>query len=188
MKKMKVAVLIVMAASLMSLIAPGERGTSFTPNYKGWYYLRTQFTGDELSLESNGAASTYMNGGSFMSPQKGATGTMWQLVPDAANAGWYRLKSKDQGANKCLEANGKDSPVHGGAAFMDDCKNVSGQLWRLELVSSTNGDHLYRLRSMSGDKNFSLEGNKIGGSKGGNAFMDNTQNVSGQMWRLVPVQ
>ena len=188
MKNLKAIAVIVLAASLMSLIAPGERGRSFTPNYKGWYYLRTQFTGDDLSLESNGAASTYMNGGSFMSSQKGASGTMWQFVPDAANVGWYRLKSKDQGNNKCLEANGKDSPVHGGAAFMDDCKNVSGQLWRLDLVSSANGDHIYRLRSMSGGNNFSLEGNKPGGSKGGNAFMDNTQNVSGQMWRLVPTE
>lgn len=188
MKNLKASVLLIMAVCLTSLTFAQERGTSFTPNYKGWYYLRTQFTGDDLSLESNGAASTYMNGGSFMSPQKGATGTMWQLVPDTKNVGWYRLKSKDQGTNKCLEANGKDSPVHGGAAFMDDCKDVSGQLWKLELVSSNNGDHIYRLRSMSGGNKVSLEGNKIGGSKGGNSFMDNTQNVSGQMWRLVPVQ
>lgn len=165
-----------------------ERGHSFTPNYKGWYYLRTQFTGDDLSLESNGAASKIMNGASFMSSQKGATGTMWQLVADTTNKGWYRLKSKDQGDGKCLEANGKDSPVHGGASFMDDCKNVSGQLWVLELVSSVNGDHIYRLRIMGGDKKVSLEANKPGGIKGGNAFMDTTQNVSGQMWRLVPVK
>lgn len=188
MKKLKAAVLLVMTVFLTTLTFAQDRGHSFTPNYKGWYFLRTQFTGDDLSLESNGAASTYMNGGAFMSSQKGASGTMWQFVPDAANPGWYRLKSNDQGANKCLEANGKDSPVHGGAAFMDDCKNVSGQLWRLELVSSTNGDHIYRLRSMSGDKKVSLEGNKPGGSKGGNAFMDNTQNAAGQMWRLVPAQ
>lgn len=188
MKKLNTTILIIMLASITSVSFAQERGHSFTPNYKGYYYLRTQNTGDELSLESNGAASTHMNGGAFMSPQKGATGTMWQLVPDATRRGWYRLKSKDQGANKCLEANGKESPVHGGACFMDDCKDVSGQLWVLELVSSTKGDHVYRLRSMSGDKNFSLEGNGPGGDKGGNAFMDNTQNVTGQMWRLVPVQ
>jgi hypothetical protein len=187
MKKLKTTILMIIAASLTSLTFAQERGRSFTPNYKGYYYLRTQFTGDELSLESNGAASTHMNGGAFMSSQKGASGTMWQLVPDAKQRGWYRLKSKDQGSNKCLEANGKDSPVHGGASFMDDCKDVSGQLWVLELVSSANGDHLYRLRSMSGEKKVSLEGNKPEGDKGGNAFMDNTQNVSGQMWRLVPV-
>lgn len=188
MKKLKATILIIMAASLTSLTFAQERGRSFTPNYKGYYYLRTQSAGDELTLESNGAASTYMNGAAFMSSQKGASGTMWQLVPDADNAGWYRLKSKDQGANKCLEANGKESPVHGGASFMDDCKNASGQLWVLELVSSAKGDHIYRLRSMLGAKKVSLACNKPGGDKGGNAFMDNTQNVPGQMWRLVPVQ
>lgn len=165
-----------------------ERGNSFSPNYKGWYYLRTQLSGDALSLESNGATSKYMNGAAFMSSQKGATGTMWKFVPDTQHPGWYRLKSKDQGDNKCLESNGKESPVHGGASFMDDCKDVSGQLWVLELVTVKNGDHVYRLRSMLGDKKVSLEGNEPGGSKGGNAFMDNTQNVSGQMWRLVPVK
>ena len=90
--------------------------------------------------------------------------------------------------NKCLESNGKESNVKGGAAFMDDCKNVSGQLWRLDLVSSKNGDHLYRLRSMLHQNNQALEGNKQGGDKGGNSFMNDTQNVSGQMWRLVPVK
>jgi len=180
---------LALALGFVSQSYAQERGHSFSPNYKGYYYLRTQFTGDALSLESNGAASKTMNGGSFMSTQKGATGTMWQLVPDTEQKGWYRLKSKDQGANKCLESNGKDSNVKGGASFMDDCKNVSGQLWRLELVSSKDGDHIYRLRSMLHGNKFSLEGNKPdGGSNSGNAFMDNTQNVSGQMWRLVPVK
>ena len=98
------------------------------------------------------------------------------------------MKTKSTGANKCLESNGKESNVKGGAAFMDDCKNASGQLWRLDLVSSNNGDHLYRLRSKLHQNNQALEGNKQGGDKGGNSFMNDTQNVSGQMWRLVPVK
>lgn len=163
-----------------------ERGNSFSPNYKGYYYLRTAFTGDDLSLEANDATSKTMNGATFMSSQKGAAGTMWQLV--ANGDGWYRLKTKSTGANKCLESNGKESNVKGGAAFMDDCKNASGQLWRLDLVSSNNGDHLYRLRSKLHQNNQALEGNKQGGDKGGNSFMNVTQNASGQMWRLVPVK
>ena len=74
-----------------------ERGNSFSPNYKGYYYLRTAFTGDDLSLEANEATSKTMNGAAFMSSQKGATGTMWQLV--ANGDGWYRLKTKFTGAN-----------------------------------------------------------------------------------------
>ncbi len=187
MKKIKFTFLLLLIAGLAGVFAQ-ERGHSFSPNYKGYYFLRTHFTGDDLSLESNGASSKMMNGASFMSSNNGATGTMWQFVPDENHKGWYRLKSKDQGNNKCLESNGKDSNVKGGASFMDDCKNVSGQLWRLELVSSNNGDHLYRLRSMLHENKFSLEGNTPDGIKGGNAFMNTTQNVSGQMWRLVPVK
>lgn len=179
---------VLFALGLLTQASAQERGRSFSPNYKGFFYLRTQLSGDALSLESNGAASTVMNGASFMSDQQGVTGTMWQLVPDAKNKGWYRLKSKDQGAGKCLEANGSASSVKGGAAFMDDCKDVKGQLWRLDLVSVTNGDHLYRLRSMQYGNTMALEGNGAASNvQGGNAFMDKTQNVSGQMWRLVPV-
>lgn len=187
MKKIKLTFLLLFTVGLTGVFAQ-ERGHSFTPNYKGYYFLRTSFTGDDLSLESNGASSKTMNGGSFMSSQNGTSGTMWQLIPDEGNKGWYRLKSKDQGSNKCLEGNSMDSDIKGGAAFMDDCKNVSGQLWRLELVSSANGDHLYRLRNMNHNNKFSLEGNTPSGEKGGNAFMNTTQNVSGQMWRLVPVK
>lgn len=187
MKKIKITFLAIILAGTTGISAQ-ERGRSFSPNFKGHYYLRTAFTGDDLSLEANEAHSKTMNGAAFMSSQKGATGTMWQLIPDAGQRGWYRLKTRHTGENKCLESNGKESPVKNGAAFMDDCKNVSGQLWRLDLVSSNNGDHLYRLRSMLHQNNQALEGNKPGGDKGGNSFMNNTQNVSGQMWRLVPVE
>jgi hypothetical protein len=53
-----------------------------------------------------------------------------------------------------------------------------------------HGDHLYRLRNMMQGNNASLEGNKPGEGAvySGNAFMDKTQDVSGQYWRLVPVE
>lgn len=182
-----IGLMLIITTSLQSFAQ--ERGVSFSPNYKGYFYLRTQQHGDALSLESNASLSPFKDGAAFMSAQKGATGTMWQLVPDANNKGWYRLKSKHMGVNKCLEAN---NPVNGsaknGSSFMDDCQNVSGQLWVLELVSATNGDHLYRLRSMAHKKERSLEGNKPDGSRTGITFMDTNQNVTGQYWRLVPVK
>ena len=55
---------------------------------------------------------------------------------------WYRLQTVFRGAGECLEGNQSSSPVHGGAAFMDRCQNVSGQLWRL--VPEGNG---FRLRT-----------------------------------------
>ena len=188
MKPLKTLVMTLFIGFTLTSYAQ-DRGRSFTPNYKGYYYLRTAFTGDELSLESNGSASNVMSGASFMSSQKGATGTMWKLVPDTKNKGWYRLKSNDQGEGKCLEANTAGGEKDG-RSFMDACQDVTGQLWRLDLVSANNGDHLYRLRTMLHGNNFSLEGNKPDNKSvySGNAFMDKTQNVSGQMWRLVPVE
>lgn len=183
------AILIVMFLGLTLTSYAQERGHSFSPNYQGYYYLRTAFTGDQFSLESNDPTSSYMNGAVFMTDEQGVTGTMWKFVPDNQNKGWYRLKSAFQGDRKCLECNGSSSDVKNGAAFMDDCKNVSGQLWRLELVSSANGDHLYRLRSMLHGNDASLEGNRSNGdAEAGNSFMDATQDVSGQYWRLVPVK
>jgi hypothetical protein len=44
---------------------------------------------------------------------------------------WYKLQTAFRGAGECLEGNQSSSPVHGGAAFMDRCQNVSGQLWSL---------------------------------------------------------
>lgn len=188
MKVVKLIVLVLLTAVISQLYAQ-ERGRSFSPNFTGYYYLRTQFTGDDLSLECNGAESDFMNGAAFMSSDKGKSGQMWKLVPDPQNRGWYRLQTALHGNKKCLECNGKDSSVKGGASFMDNCQNVSGQLWRLELVSANNGDHIYRLRSMLHGSVYSLEGNKPDGkSNTGNTFMDKTQNVSGQMWRLVPVE
>ena len=188
MKVLK-SILIVMFIGLALTSYAQDRGRSFSPNHQGYYYLRTAFTGDALSLESNDPTSSYMSGAAFMSPEQGVTGTMWYFVPDAKSRGWYRLKSSFQGDGKCLEGNSRGG-VKDGRAFMNDCQDVKGQLWRLDLVSSNNGDHLYRLRNMMQGNNASLEGNKPGEGAvySGNAFMDKTQDVSGQYWRLIPVE
>jgi hypothetical protein len=96
---------------------------------------------------------------------------------------WYRLKTQFRGDGECLEGNQGASPVHGGAAFMDTCQNVSGQLWKLE--PADNGH--YRLKTQFRGDGECFEGNQ-GASPvhGGAAFMDKCQNVSGQLWLLVP--
>jgi hypothetical protein len=175
MKKIKLAALALLIAGTFGAFAQ-TKGVKFDPEYKGYYFLRTQFTGDELSLECNGAESTTMNGAAFMSSQKNGTGQQWQFVPDATRKGWYRLQTKLHGNKKCLESNAKNGQAKKGASFMDNCQNVSGQLWQLEDA----GNGYYRLRSMLHGKSHSLEG-----SKNANSFMDKTQNVSGQLWYLV---
>lgn len=187
MKNLKaIGLMLLITTSLQSFAQ--ERGVSFSDNDNAFFYLRTQQHGDALSLESNDASSQTMDGAAFMSSQKGATGSMWQFVPAEGNEGWYHLKSINGGNDKCLEANSPvDGSAKGGASFMDNCQNVSGQLWKLELVSDTNGDHIYRIRSYAHGNDRSLEGNKPDGSRSGITFMDKTQNVLGQMWRLIIV-
>lgn len=51
---------------------------------------------------------------------------------EPANDGWYRMKTMFRGEENCLEGNQAASPVHSGAAFMDRCQDVSGQLWKFE--------------------------------------------------------
>jgi hypothetical protein len=188
MKNLKV-ILLMMGIALSLQSYAQEKGVAFSAGDQGYFYLRTLQHGDKLSLESNGALSPFKDGSSFMSAQKRASGTMWQFVPVAGQAGWYHLQSKGAGKSKCLEANNPvTGSAKGGSSFMDNCGNVTGQLWKLELVSSNNGDYIYRLRSYAHGNDRSLEGNKPDGSRTGITFMDTTQDVTGQKWRLVRVK
>lgn len=98
---------------------------------------------------------------------------------------FYKLKTKFQGPNRCLEGN---RHVHTatlkGAAFMDRCQSVSGQKW--QFVPQANG--YYRMKTQFQGPRKCLEGNKRAASStlGGAAFMDNCQNVSGQLWKIKP--
>lgn len=186
MNKVKFTVLAVLLVLVGMFSASAQtKGTKFDPTYTGYYLLRTQFTGDKLSLECNGAESPYKNGAAFMSSQGGATGQKWKFVPAPNYRGWYYLQTQLHGSGKSLECNGKESPVKGGASFMDNTKNVTGQLWKLEDA----GNGYYRLRSKLHGQIYSLEGNSPDSDyHGGNSFMDDTQNVSGQLWYLVPVK
>jgi hypothetical protein len=182
MKTVRLAITFFVAMWSLQVLA--QKGVKFDPNYKGYYVLKNLFRGEEEALECNSADSKYMNGGAFMSPQTGPpTGQQWKFV--AVDRGWYKMQTRLHGSNKCFEGNAVDGIVKQGAAFMDNCQNVPGQLWRLEEVSGLT--NVYRLKTQfNGDGN-SLEGNRIGGSRGGNAFMNSTQNVTGQMWYLLKV-
>lgn len=102
--------------------------------------------------------------------------------------GWYRLQTMFlEKENRCLEGNkiGPNSTL-GGATFQDKCQNVSGQYWKF--VPSDQAGY-YRLKTMFLEKEgYCLEGNKIGPNStlGGATFQDKCQNVSGQLWKIVP--
>ena len=106
--------------------------------------------------------------------------------------GWYRLKTMFRGENECLEGNEAGSSVHGGAAFMDKCKNVSGQLWKIEKATNPPAETpkfngWYRLRTQFRGKSESLEGNQASSkTHNGAAFMAKKQYVTGQLRNIVP--
>ncbi|MBC7572013.1 MAG: RICIN domain-containing protein [Spirosoma sp.] len=170
-------------AVLCVLVSISASYAQFDPNYKGYYNLKTQFRGDAEMLEGNGAASTYMNGASFMSPQKGATGQRWKVIPEPGKDGYYRLKTQDRGDNECLEGNEMKGKSKNGVAFVTPCRNVTGQLWKIDKDGAN-----YRLTTMFQGKEHNLEGNQMKGAMGGNAFLNTRQNVSGQLWKFDQVR
>ena len=94
--------------------------------------------------------------------------------------GFYLLKTKFQGTERCLEGNQVKGSMNG-AAFMDTCQNVTGQLWRFEPA----GNGFYKMQTQFGaPKGECLEGNQFKGDVSGVAFMDKCQAVSGQLWKI----
>ena len=113
-----------------------------------------------------------------------SSGQNWKLVP--SGDGYYKLQTKFLGNKKCLEGNrvAEDSTL-GGAAFMDDCNNASGQNWKLV----PSGDGYYKLQTKFLGNEKCLEGNRLAkdSTLGGAAFMDDCNNASGQNWKLVKI-
>ena len=101
------------------------------------------------------------------------------------NPGYFKLQTMFQEAdNKCFEGNrfAADATLQGGA-FMDDCQNVSGQMW----TAVPEGNGFFRLKTQFQGDNKCLEGNRFApdATLKGAAFMDDCQNVSGQLWKAV---
>lgn len=164
-------------------------GASVSSAHADQYFnLTTRFLQSEgKCLEGNRLASnSTLGGAAFMDNCQNVTGQMWKLVPQSN--GYFRLQTKFlESQNKCLESNKVSrGATLGGAAFMDTCQNVSGQYWRIDPIAGG----FFRLRSMFLEsENKCLEGNRFAPTStlAGAAFMDTCQNVTGQMWTLVPL-
>ena len=169
---------------ILGLFAFVAAGPAEAQDFPGTYRLQTMFQAPENKcFEGNRfSAESTLGGAAFMDTCQNVTGQLWTI--QAQGDGWYRLKTLFQGDGKCLEGN-RYAPeaVLSGAAYMDNCQNVSGQLWKLE----PQGDGWYRLKTQFQGEGKCLEGNRFApeSTLGGAAFMDNCQNVSGQLWKLV---
>lgn len=162
-------------------------GQALSLEFSGYYKLQTLFQEpDNKCLEGNKfAPSSTLKGAAFMDTCQNVSGQLWKFVPAGGN--YYRLKTLFQEPyNKCLEGNKlAPSSTLGGAAFMDTCQNVSGQLWKI--TPAQNGYYKMQTQFQAPD-NKCFEGNKFAPTSTlqGAAFMDTCQNVSGQLWKFVP--
>lgn len=163
----------------------------------GWYKLKTEFQGDGKCLESNQITlppssliagtmkGVVFKGASFMDHCQNVGGQAWRFVPEDSG-GYYRLKSRLHD-DKCLEVDTLGpTAVLGGAAFMADCGDVPGQLWRPVPAGTSSG--YYNLQSKAQDSKC-LEGNQFefgDENHQGPAFMNGcSAEVTDQHWKFV---
>jgi uncharacterized protein YkwD len=162
------------------------------PSTDGYFQLQTQLVkGENKCFEGQGGAApgsdAVLEGGAFMNFCQLVSGQKWKLVAEAN--GYYRLQNQiGENENLCLEGNRRaDGAVLGGAAIMHPCQDVSGQFWKF--VDA--GNNYFRMQTMFLEaENKCLEGQ--GGAAPGSgavldgaAFMNDCQEVSGQLWQVV---
>ena len=105
----------------------------------GYFEITSLFVENKgLVLEGNGGLdpNNTLGGAAFMSPQKGATGTQWKIIP--LDNGYFQLTTLFvEDRNLVLEGNGGLDPNNtlGGAAFMSPQTNASGTMWKAIPVS-----------------------------------------------------
>ncbi len=151
----------------------------------GYYKLKTVFRGENECLEGNRIdGNSTLAGAAFQDTCQDVDGQAWSFTkrPD----GYYTLRTKFLGEDKCLEGNQVAGKVLGGAAFLDTCQEVTGQQWKLVKA----GDNLFRLQTKFREKEGEcLEGNRLAPESvlKGAAFMDKCQNVTGQLWYVTAI-
>lgn len=101
-----------------------------TPVDPGHYQIWTEHDGERLCLDGNDRESPIHEGAAFAEPCRLIAGQIWSIA--AEENGFARLHTEFYEHSACLESNAPGSQrVHSGAAYMDACQNVTGQLWRL---------------------------------------------------------
>ena len=103
-----------------------------TPVRNGYFKLTTQFReSNKECLEGNQVKGSAMKGVAFMDKCQNVTGQLWKATP--AGNGYFKLTTKfRESKGECLESNEVKGSAMNGAAFMDKCQNVTGQLWKFQ--------------------------------------------------------
>ncbi|MFD6664098.1 RICIN domain-containing protein [Micromonospora chalcea] len=173
------------AAAVKTVDVAGQPTAQAPPSAGGYYKLKTVFRGENECLEGNRVdGNSTLAGAAFQNTCQDVDGQAWSFTkrPD----GYYTLRTKFLGEEKCLEGNQLAGKVLGGAAFLDTCREVTGQQWKLVKA----GDNLFRLQTKFREKEGEcLEGNRFAPTSvlKGAAFTDKCQNVTGQLWYLTAI-
>jgi hypothetical protein len=105
------------------------------PLENGYFQLTTAFMESKgLVLEGNGGfnPSITLEGAAFLSPDAGASGTMWKMIP--LENGYFQLTTLFmESKGLVLEGNGGLNPsiTLGGAAFLSPDAGASGTMWKM---------------------------------------------------------
>lgn len=173
------------AAAVKTVDVAAQPAAQAPPSAGGYYKLKTVFRGEDECLEGNRVdGNSTLAGAAFQNTCQDVDGQAWSFTkrPD----GYYTLRTKFLGKEKCLEGNQIAGKVLGGAAFLDTCREVTGQQWKLVKA----GDNLFRMQTKFREKEGEcLEGNRFAPTSvlKGAAFTDKCQNVTGQLWYLTAI-
>ncbi|KAB7730350.1 hypothetical protein F5984_14430 [Rudanella paleaurantiibacter] len=112
----------------------GQFWTIEASDKSGYYILKNLFRGAGECLDITNANDASRPGllAAQMRKAEKRTGQYWMIEPVGNDT--YRLKTLYTGNNKCLEGNAAWTGAKDGITFMDDCKNVTGQLWKFERI------------------------------------------------------
>ncbi len=171
-----------------------SHATAFTPDPTKYYKLVSRFLENkDVCLEGNRfSPSSTLSGAAFMAPCTPVhTGQMWKFIPQGN--GYYKMTTRFlEKENKCFEGNRfASTSTLKGAAFMDNCQNVSGQFWKIKLRSNVPSGYFTLTTMFRENFNECLEGNefKAGNTLNGAAFMAGCGRTvfTGQQWKAVAV-
>lgn len=152
--------------------------------YEGTYRLQSMWRGEGECLDANYHDADTNHGGTFMAPCSGADDQTWQFTP-VDDPHHYQIWTEHNGEQLCLDGNDRTSAIHEGAAFVEPCRLIVGQIWTINLQN----DGFARLHTEFREHSACLESNAAEnqGSHSGASHMTDCQDVSGQLWRLVRV-
>lgn len=135
------------------------------------------------------APEAFLGGGAHMADCQDAPNQLWRFVRQPEQEGYHWLQTLElRAGGLCLDGNNvSDEAMLGGAALLGECQAAAGQAWRLT-VADTDG--YYRLQTLAlVAEDQCLESGNADPARflGGAAHMTACQDVSGQLWKLVPV-